>query len=689
MKRLAIRAAFLLSSVQFISCSGESPQPGASHSSVPSGTRTAVLLVTLDTTRADSIGPDAAGIETTSFNEIAARGALFVRAYAAAPETLPAHTSMMSGLYPAGHGVHENARAVSRSTPLLAEQLREKGYRTAAFVSAYPLDGQFGLSRGFDLYDDELGDGKSERSSDATTQRAIQWIRSQNAVNPVFIWVHYFDPHYPYSPAEPFVSRHADHPYLGEVAAMDEQLGRLVTTYHDKFGSDAAVIVAGDHGESLGEHGEAQHGNLLYEGAMRVPLAITGPGVEPARVTRPVSTRRIFHTVLAWAGTETGLSLFEESNEVVLGEAMRPFLSFGWQPQVMAVDADLKVIRAGSIEAYDVVRDPQERKDISASAQISRGIRQGLNDYPIPAIDASTGSESLSEEDRRQLASLGYVGSDVAPVVRPDAPRPADMTHLFDELDRASGLFVAGDYAGAIPVLESIIDEDPGNLMAILRLAVARFETGDRGGASEAFRRARELAPQSIDVKHYLAMYHLAGGELDRAASLLEEVLASAPQRTSSIEALASVRERQRRLAEAFELRQKLSTLRKPEASELQRLALLAMAVGNTPAAIDSFEKLRSAEGSSFAHHLELGVLYMDARRLHDSRAALDRVPPRHPQYPMALFKRAQVSVLLGEPDSASRIAAARANANTVTRPLIERERLFRESQFLGEAVPR
>ena len=268
--------------------------------------RPSILLVTLDTTRADAIGPEAAGIETPAFNALAARGRRFRQAYATVPETLPSHASMMTGLYPAGHGVHENARYLPEDRPVLAERLRQAGYRTAAFVSAFTLARRFGLARGFDVYDDEMPEGRAERASRETTDRALALL-NQEAKQPLFLWVHYYDPHFPYTPPEPFRSRYSRKPYLGEVAAMDEQLGRLVEAFEQQRRSKgpAAIVVAGDHGEGLGEHGESQHGNLLYQATMHVPLLLVGPGVAAAGVDdTPVSTRRVFHTILDWAGLE-------------------------------------------------------------------------------------------------------------------------------------------------------------------------------------------------------------------------------------------------------------------------------------------------------------------------------------------------------------------------------------------------
>ncbi|HYK05922.1 MAG TPA: sulfatase-like hydrolase/transferase [Thermoanaerobaculia bacterium] len=642
-----------------LACSrGETPQ-------APIAPRPSILLVTLDTTRADVVAGYAPAL-----NALAKRGRRFTQAYATTPQTLPSHTSMLTGMYPAGHGVHENARHVAARHPLATERLREAGYRTAAFVSAFPLARRFGLARGFDAYDDEL-QNRVERPATETTERALAWLQQQSG--PVFLWVHYFEPHAPYAPPPRFSVKYD--PYEGEVAAMDEQLGRLLQAFEQRFAQPAILVVA-DHGEGLGDHGELQHGNLVYQSTMHVPLVLSGPGVTPGVHHAPVSTRRVFHTLLDWAGISSEQSLRGTGSEVVVGEAMIPFLQFGWQPQVMAIEGARKVINAGAIEVYDVVADPKETRDLAQGADISRALRQALRDYPVPS--PATQPSTVSDEDRRQLAALGYIASEVQPVVRQDAPRPRDMVQLFEPLEQASGLFVEERYAAAIPLLEKILAADPYNLVTALRLAVAHSALGHNEQALAAFRKAQSLSPESPDVRAYLAMHYARAGDVANAAPLLERVVAESPERLPALEALATVREQQGRLADALTIRQQIQTMKTLSPAELVHVGRLAMELGRTEVALDAFQRARQQQGSAFQHDVDLGVLYLAARRYPEARDALDRVPATHPAYPMALFKRAQVSVLLNEPDRAARIAAARAKADATTRALIAREELFR-----------
>jgi choline-sulfatase len=670
--RLVISALTVL----LAACSGTPPAP-------PPAPRPSILLVTLDTTRADAIGPGAAGVTTPGFDAVAARGRRFLQAYATVPETLPSHASMMTGLYPAGHGIHENARTLAAAHDVLADRLRQAGYRTTAFVSSFVLARRFGLARGFDVYDDELPAGEVERRAAATTDRAIAEL-ARSSSQPRFVWVHYFEPHTPYQPPEPFRSQYAAKPYLGEIALMDRELGRLVDAFEksaERSRTPAATIIAGDHGEGLGDRGESQHGHLLYQSTMHVPLVMAGPGVAAGTSAAPVSIRRVFHTVLDFAGLGSDHTLRAPDaalSDVVLGEAMKPFLEYGWQPQVMAVAGSQKAILSRTTEVYDLAADPGERRNLGSGANLSPMLRKALDDYPVPSPEAARAPDALSDDARRSLASLGYVSGTAAPVVRKDAPRPVDMVHLFDRIERASILFVAEKYADAIPLLKGIQAEDPFNLDATLRLATSYSALGRKDEAVAAFRHAAAIAPRSPDVRTYLALHYTRAREWERAAPLLEQVVAESPDRLPAIEALALVREQQGRPADAIALTQKVHALKTPTAPELIRLGELAMATQQTPLAIESFEKARGLQGAGFAHDLELGVLYLAARDLTRARDALDRVSAGHPGYPMALFKRAQVSVLLKEPDSAARIARARQSADATTRALIASERLFR-----------
>lgn len=692
MIRRVARLAIAPWALVLLAC-GDGRPPVATRTAVDAATLPSLLLVTLDTTRADAVAPEAPAGATPHLAALFARGVRFTNAYSTVPTTLPAHASILSGLYPAGHGVHENGRRLSSQVPLLAERLRDKGYTTAAFVSGYPLERQFGLARGFERYDDEFAAGRNERTAAETTDRALAWLASPSEPSdrPRFLWVHYYDPHEPYAPPEPFRSRFPADPYLGEVAYMDSELGRLVENFeksaHER---EFRALFVGDHGEGLGDHGEALHGNLLYQAVMRVPLLLAGTNIHPAVRQDAVSIRQVRATLLQWAGDRVAGGLMAATGEPVLGEAMQPFLNYRWQPQVMAVDGRQKLIRSGRLELYDLAADPGETRDLAGSTSPDRALARAVADYPVPAAGstpatsgieasgASGPSPAITDEQRKRLASLGYIASDGPPAAVPaNAPRAAAMTHLFDELDSASRAFANDDYGAASRLFRRILGDDPGNLMAAVRLAVAESFLGNDRAALDAFALAARIDPESIEVRHYLALHHLKEGRPELAAPRFEQVLALQPDRLAALAGLAGIRAGQGRLPEAAALFERAVALSGSPAPLLVELGLARMAMGETPAAIAALESAREMLGRDFRQDLELGVLYLAVNRTAEARDALDRVPPSHPGYPMALFKRAQASVLLAEPDRGDRIRAALEHADSTTRPLVLRERLF------------
>ena len=672
-KRAAASFTFLLVALAFASCSPDRSQPPA-EVDIP---RPSILLVTLDTTRADSLGFESDAVETPTLDALAARGVRFSQAWTTAPMTLPAHSSILTGLYPSEHGIHENSRFLDDDRVLLQERLRDAGYATAAFVSGYPLKRRFGLARGFDIYDDDLGRGNAERSAGPTTQRALEHLES-NAGGPVFVWVHYFDPHDPYEPPEPFRSSYPSSPYLGEIAYMDRELGRLIEAFEERNrGTDSRILVVGDHGEGLGDHGEFLHGNLLYRGVMRVPLILVGSGIPMAQVETPVSTRRVFDTILGWAGLDSSYDLLAADPEIVMAEALRPYLQYGWQPQVMAVRGSTKVIQSGETEVYDLQSDPSESVDLSGTVKIAPEIEEAIRGYALPVFEEALSPDPLDEESKKQLAALGYVGWEGQAPVREDAPNPKDMAHLFGDLNEGSELFVREEYEASIRIFERVLVEDDENLMVTVRLAVAYSFLENEERALQLFARAERIHPGSVDVQHYLAMHYFRSRRWDLAAPLFEKVLAATPRKVPALEALARIREGEGRIEEAARLVERTVILKESPAAEWVRLGELEMAMGNTPAAIRAFENARDLQGEAFNRHLELGVCYLAARRPAEAAGALDLVPGDHPGYAMALFKRAQVSVLLGEPEWRERVRLAYEMGDPELRHLIEAEPLF------------
>jgi Tfp pilus assembly protein PilF len=498
------------------------------------------------------------------------------------------------------------------------------------------------------------------------------------------MWVHYFDPHEPYEPPEPFRSQYPDEPYLGEIAYMDQELGRLIMAFEEhNQGRPWKIIIVGDHGEGLGDHGEALHGNLLYQGTMRVPLIIAGSGIATATSERAVSVRQVFDTVLNWSGESRSGGLFGTEAEPVLAEALKPYMQYGWQPQFMAVLDGIKVISSGDIEIYDVRIDPEETNNLDGQVEPEPALWDAIEAYSNQALsNQAQTQQTLSQEALDKLASLGYVGSSGSSKVRDDAPNPRDMVHLFHDMDIGAGLFIREDYAAAIPVFTRILEADPYNFVAALRLAVAHSVTGNAVQAQKSFDRARSIDPSSADLRHYQAMHYMKHEQWDLARPLFESVLAESPDRIPSLAGLAKVYASQGELKMALRLLERVVKIKPSPGQEWARIGQLRMSLRDTKGAIRGFEIARKMQLEQFRFHMELGLLYMADRRFKDAASSLDKVPRRHPAYPMALYKRAQASVLLRENDREQRVRQAWVRSNKTTRPLIENEPLFKDIPF-------
>jgi arylsulfatase A-like enzyme len=349
-----------------------------------------VILVTIDTLRSDrvsSYGSDL--VDTPNIDGFASEGVLFSNAASTVPFTLPAHSSILTGLYPPGHGVRENVGyTLDPSIPTLAEVLSDGGWNTAGFVSAFVLDGRWGIDRGFDHYFDDfdLADfdtpnlGSVQRSGDVTIAEAVRWLDGRSQDDPFFLWLHLYDPHDPYTPPEPFKSQYPNRPYDGEVAYTDSLIGEFRQALEERgLLASSLVILTADHGEGLGDHGEGQHGFFVYDTTIHVSLIVRPPtAADGGRVVdSAVSHVDIFPTILDAVGLSApkrvhGQSLLPviagenvELNRGVYSESLYPLLHYGWAPLRAVRTDNRKLISAPRPEVFDVIADPREERDLS------------------------------------------------------------------------------------------------------------------------------------------------------------------------------------------------------------------------------------------------------------------------------------------------------------------------------------
>ena len=393
----------------------ESPakEPAARHA----------LLITIDTLRADALG--FAGnnkAETPTLDRLAAGGRVFDFAHAHAVTTLSSHASILTGLYPYQHGARHNGGFVlDEGFPTLATQLRDAGFATAGIVGAFPLEERFGLGRGFDLYDDDFGVGQpgdvfsySERPGDVVVERALEWWRSREGQRR-FLWLHLFEPHAPYAAPEPFGSRFAENPYLGEVATVDAYLSSLLTGFLDGEEEPTLIVFTSDHGESLGEHGEETHGLFAYEATLKVPLVLWGWGVEPGVDSRSARHVDLLPTVLEALGVPSsgdlpGRSLLAPAAghpETSFFEALSGHLDYGWAPLRGVLEGRRKYVDLPLPELYDLHSDPVENDNLFPQERgAANALAQRLPSESTWPPDAA----EISDDERARLASLGYLG---------------------------------------------------------------------------------------------------------------------------------------------------------------------------------------------------------------------------------------------------------------------------------------
>jgi choline-sulfatase len=386
-----------------------------------------LVIITLDTTRADRLPAYGfASVRTPAIDRLARTGVVFEDAESVAPLTLTAHTSLFTGLYPPHHGVRDNVDApLGAAHATLAGILHARGFRTGAFVGSMVLAADRGLARGFDVYDDggtQGGPGPRRRSATEVVDDAQRWIDGLDG-EPFFLWVHLYDVHAPQAPPLEFRRAYGDG-YEGAIVYMDSQIARLLETLERKGAlATSAIVVAGDHGESLGEHGEREHGIFLYEGALHVPLVIRAPGVAPRHVSGITSLVDVLPTLLNLLGIESspaidGRSLVPALRGMPLRD--RPIYAesmyatrFGWSPLRMLRDRELKYIDAPRPELYDLDADPSEQCDLSAARPaVLAHMRAEL--AAIGVTTEAVGAPAAGADRQRTLASLGYVSGRAA-----------------------------------------------------------------------------------------------------------------------------------------------------------------------------------------------------------------------------------------------------------------------------------
>ncbi|MBN1854139.1 MAG: sulfatase-like hydrolase/transferase [Pirellulales bacterium] len=525
-----------------------------------------VLFISLDTTRADHL--NCYGYEFTKtpvLNKLARHGVLYSQAFTPSPTTLPAHSSMITGLYPLHHGVRANGTfQLGKEQITLGEILSEAGYQTGAAISAFVLDSQFGIDQGFQTFDDDLTVGMKyspqmfrERAAELTNVPVAKWLR-EHGQEKFFFWIHYFDPHAPYAPPEPYRTGYARNPYDGEIDYADEQIGKLLDVL-DEIGvrDRTLVIFVSDHGEGLGQHGEQTHSLLVYDSTLHVPMIFSAPPPFPqGRVVHDqVCLVDVMPTVLDLLGLPLpdhldGVSLLRKVQDVrpaICIETLASMVLHGWAPLIGIRQADYKFILAPERELYDLHRDPLEVTNLhQTKTEIAKKFYHQLLDIvgsDDPAIATAVDQDlSMDEETRHKLEALGYVGSGTAEDKPPETlPDPKVMVYHWETVQHGVQLRLAGQVQEAVDILEKALEKASRDVYSRQNLSNCYAMMGDYDKAIEVLEPALQLPQKDNSVFASKATLLLNFNKIKEAEAIYQQILKEEPENTEAMLGLARI----------------------------------------------------------------------------------------------------------------------------------------------------
>jgi arylsulfatase A-like enzyme/Flp pilus assembly protein TadD len=503
---------------------GRGPGAGRAAETFPAAP---VILISVDTLRSDHLPfYGYKGVETPALSALRNDSILFEKAYAHTPLTLPSHVSLFTGRVPGDHGVHDNlGYHLRRDVPTLAELLKKGGYATGGAISCYVLKGDSGVGRGFDFYDDEVDPpeakaalGRVQRAGADTEKKLEAWVGAQTG-KPLFAFLHLYEPHTPYEPPEPFKTRYASVPYDGEIATADAIVGTFLSFLKQKGIYDKALVIfLSDHGEGLGDHGEAEHGMFLYRETLQVPLLVKLPGAkrDGTSVATPVALSDVFTTV----GRTVALADFRPPDGTVslvdlaagappaarrlLSETFFPRIHFGWSELSSLIEGRWHYIEAPRPEIYDLETDPSEKNNrIAEKSDALRALRTDLLRRK-PSFETPL---EVDSEARKKLASLGYLSAGPSPAGTLDDPK--DRIKTFEELRTGLGEMTGGRQEKAVEIFNRLLEENPRMLDIWDMKSRALLELGRSQEALEALEKTIDLAPEAARAPYVTEVANL------------------------------------------------------------------------------------------------------------------------------------------------------------------------------------
>ena len=633
-----------------------------------------VLLITIDTLRADALGCYGnAAVETPWIDRLAAGGVRFAQAHAQNVMTLPSHANILSGRYPFDHGVRDNSGfRFPRGTETLATLLAAHGYRTGAFVSAFPLDSRFGLDRGFEVYDDQLGDPETrtaflmpERPGARTIEAAQKWRTAQGTAR-TFTWLHLYEPHFPYAPPEPFASRYARSLYHGEVAYADTLLGPVLEPLL-RAGADGRtlVVLTGDHGEGLGEHGEKTHGIFAYESTLHVPLILYAPRLfGPRAVMDRVRHIDLLPTVLDALGLDApgglpGRSLLPLAAGRVSAapssyfEALSSSVNRGWAPLTGLARDRLKFIDLPIPEIYDLEADPHETRNLATlRTQDLDTLRGQLARMRVDDHGLTRTTESA--ETREKLRSLGYVSATAAGKEHyTEADDPKRLIGLDAAIQDVDSLYQAGHLDAAIARVRTVLQDRPGMPLALAHLAFLLRERGDLDGAVATLRRSLALNPDDPDAAALLGAYLNESGRGEEAAAVLAPYAAQKDPDLDILMARGAGLVQAGRTDEAAATFNRALAIDPSNATAKANLGTVSLATRDFPRARAILEESLALDPNVSRAHNALGVIAAETGRPDEAITHWKRAVELNPREWDTLFNLAMLLRQRGLPSEA------------------------------------
>jgi arylsulfatase A-like enzyme/Flp pilus assembly protein TadD len=542
-----------------LACAVMAPaQPARAPGAGPA--RPNVVLITIDTLRADHVGCYGyKQIETPTIDGLARDGIVFERAISQVPLTWPSHAAILTGTYPFQNGVQDfTGQPLAPRFRTVAQALKQQGYATGAVVSSFVLDRSWGLARGFDFYDDAFSGSAFiekdlalvDRRADASVTRAVNWLR-KTPRRPFFLWLHLYDPHSPYDPPEPYKTQYRERPYDGEIAFADHELGRLIAYLKQAGVYDrTAIVLLSDHGESLGEHGEREHGFFVYNSTVHVPLIVkpaAASGMRPGREMDLVETVSVPATILRFANVKdpalekqvAAAGLFdsrEDRQGAAYSETFYPFSSFGWSPLHGLQQGRYHFIDAPQPELYDVLADPEEKNNLAAgqgatSSVLKDLLQKRLGENPFQAEKGA--GAGLNPDAADKLRALGYVAyrSPVsAEALAKGLPDPKQKLWEFNAVLEAADASRAGDFAKQESLLKQVAEKDPQMYLVPFMLGETALRQQKWEQAAQHLKRCLELNPDFDQAMSALANALTGLNQPEEARQWLDKALKANPQ---------------------------------------------------------------------------------------------------------------------------------------------------------------